>query len=197
MKTIPRTYLRSALSALSFLLLAFALSFTRLSADAGPTSGNLLPNGGVEEGPHNDAPPWGVGGWRGSLRAVSTGAGSGQRALMIEGGSAAEAPNSSFQIVNVDPTGLTQYRLNAWVRFPHEYELGPSDWGAPYMAWVRWVFPDGSGARTIIFPSSTEWTEIAPGGGLLSVLRRGSARLGFASLPFTLTGQASSAISSV
>ena len=190
MKAIPRTYLRSALSALSFLLLAFTLSFTRLSADAGPTSGNLLPNGGFEEGPHNDAPPWGVGGWRGSLRAVSTGARSGQRALMIEGGSAAEAPNSSFQIVNVDPTGLTQYRLNAWVRFPHEYELGPSDWGAPYMAWVRWVFPDGSGARTIIFPSSTEWTEIAPGGGAVVVPPPGVSQMGFRIFAFTFNGAA-------
>src|SRR6266487_5171859 len=47
---------------------------------------NLLVNPGFEEGTQNDAPPWAVGGWRGSVRAVTTEKHSGRRSIMIEGG---------------------------------------------------------------------------------------------------------------
>ena len=58
------------------LMLAMAAGLASTGVSFGQ---NLVVNPGFEEGPHNDAPPWGVGGWRGTLRATTTEKHSGHR----------------------------------------------------------------------------------------------------------------------
>src|SRR5437899_7409816 len=96
-------------------------------ASAGPM--NLLVNPGFEEGTHNDAPPWAVGGWRGSVRATTDEAHSGRRSLMLEGGGDEGGINSAVQVLPIDPTGATKYKLSAWIKVP----------SATGRARVRWL----------------------------------------------------------
>lgn len=117
-------------------------------------SGNLLINPGFEEGTHNDAPPWGVGGWRGSIRTVTTEAHGGKRSLMLEGGGDEGGINSAVQVLPIDPTGATKYKLSAWIK-------SPSGTGAGR---VRWLFDDGSGAGQVTdVGGNTDWMPIDQG----------------------------------
>src|SRR2546423_11682410 len=114
---------------------------------------NILINPGFEEGSHDDAPPWGVGGWRGSLRATTQEAHSGRRSLLQEGGGDEGGINSNLQVVPIDPTGMTKYTLRAWVKIPSGSGQGR----------MRWVFNDGSGTGFITDIASSDWTQIRPG----------------------------------
>src|SRR5258707_14574066 len=93
---------------------------------------NLLVNPGFEEGSYDKAPPWGVGGWRGPIRASTAEHHSGKRSLMLEGGGDEGGINSATQIVPIDPTGRTAYRMRAWIKTP----AIPSD----PRARARWYF---------------------------------------------------------
>src|SRR6266496_5937277 len=99
---------------------------------------NLLVNPGFEEGTQNDAPPWAVGGWRGSVRAVTTEKHSGRRSIMIEGGGDEVGINSVMQMVPIDPTGATMYTLRAWVKL-----TAPVSAASPGRTRVRWYFDTG------------------------------------------------------
>src|SRR5215510_12294740 len=107
-----------------------------LTPSAFAATDNLLVNPGFEEGTYNNAPPWGVGGWRGSIRATKAEHHSGQRSLMLEGGGDEGGINSATQIVPIDPTGQTKYKMSAWIK-------APSGTGR---ARTRWYFDDGTNA---------------------------------------------------
>lgn len=113
-------------------------------------SGNILTNPGFEDGTHNDAPPWGVGGWRGSIRRVTSEAHSGKSSLMLEGGGDEGGINSAVQIVPIDPTGATKYKMSAWIKVP----------SGTGRARVRWLFDDGSGAGQYTdISGNTDWLQ--------------------------------------
>ncbi|MSU31643.1 MAG: hypothetical protein EXS25_03070 [Pedosphaera sp.] len=100
---------------------------------------NLLVNSGFEGGPHDDAPPWGVGGWRGSVRATTEEIHSGRRSLRLQGGGDEGGINSVVQVVPIDPTGRTKYHYNIWVKIPTATAATPKN------ARSRWMFSDGAG----------------------------------------------------
>ncbi len=114
---------------------------------------NLLVNPGFEEGTYSDAPPWGVGGWRGTLRATTAESHSGRRSLMLEGGGDEGGINSAVQIVPIDPTGATKYLLSAWIKVPSGSGRGR----------VRWYFSDGSNGGQTTDITSADWTYIDQG----------------------------------
>src|SRR5438552_9067476 len=134
--------------------LLLAVTGLKLLTQTSFAAENILINPGFEEGTHDDAPPWGVGGWRGSLRATTKEAHSGRRSLLQEGGGDEGGINSNLQVVPIDPTGMTKYTLRAWVKFPSGTGRGR----------VRWVFNDGSGAGFITDVASSDWTQIDDGG---------------------------------
>ncbi len=119
---------------LSILTAAFLFSPTGRAAPQ-----NILVNPGFEEGTHNDAPPWAVGGWRGTVRAVTTEAHTGRRSIMLQGGGDEGGINSVMQVVPIDPTGATKYKLSAWVKL-----TAPVSAEAPGRTRVRWYFNTGA-----------------------------------------------------
>src|SRR6185436_8551484 len=122
---------------------------------------NLLVNPGFEEGTHNDAPPWAVGGWRGSVRAVTTEKHSGRQSIMIEGGGDEGGINSVMQIVPIDPTGATKYTLSAWVKL-----TAPVSAASPGRTRVRWYFDQGAnGAANYPAIETTDWIQYDSAGG--------------------------------
>ncbi|MEO6036571.1 MAG: carboxypeptidase regulatory-like domain-containing protein, partial [Verrucomicrobiota bacterium] len=135
------------------LLLAGSLMPLALAAQ------NLLVNPGFEEGTQNDAPPWAVGGWRGSVRAVTTEKHTGRRSIMIEGGGDEGGINSVMQMVPIDPTGATQYSLSAWVKL-----TAPVSAAAPGRTRVRWYFDQGAnGAENYPAIETTDWIKYDSG----------------------------------
>src|ERR1041384_4705975 len=137
---------------------------------------NLLVNPGFEEGTHNDAPPWAVGGWRGSVRAVTTEKHSGRRSIMLEGGGDEGGINSVMQIVPIDPTGATQYTLSAWVKL-----TAPVSAASPGRTRVRWYFDQGAnGAANYPEIQTTDWIQYdsgAAGGGPGAIIPPAGATL--------------------
>ncbi len=133
--------------------LLLAVTCLRLLTQAPFAAENILINPGFEEGTLDDAPPWGVGGWRGSLRATTKEAHSGRRSLLQEGGGDEGGINSNLQVVPIDPTGMTKYTLRAWVKIPSGAGRGR----------MRWVFNDGSGAGFITDIASSDWIQIDQG----------------------------------
>jgi len=114
---------------------------------------NILINPGFEEGTYDDAPPWGVGGWRGSIKATTKEAHSGRRSLLQAGGGDEGGINSNLQVVPIDPTGMTKYRLRAWVKFP-------SGTGRARVAWLLSNGKDGGFTTDV---ASSDWTQIDQG----------------------------------
>ncbi len=115
---------------------------------------NLLSNPGFEEGTTREAPPWGVGGWRGSVRATTAAAHSGSRSLLLEGGGDEGGINSAVQIVPIDPTGRTKYTLSAWIKVPSGTGRGR----------VRWLFDDGNGGGQYTdISGNTDWIYLEQG----------------------------------
>ena len=82
-----------------------------LSSGALAAQTNLLVNPGFEEGTHNDAPPWAVGGWRGSVRAVTTEKHSGRRSIMHRRRRARRGINSVMKHNRFDPTGCHEVHI--------------------------------------------------------------------------------------
>ncbi len=115
---------------------------------------NLLVNPGFESGPQNDAPPWGVGGWRGSLRATTEEQHSGRRALRLQGGGDEGGINSAVQVIPIDPTGRTKYHYRLWVKIPSATAATPKT------ARSRWMFSDGTGAGFVQTIENNDWNEI-------------------------------------
>lgn len=128
------------------------LAITALGQD------NLVINPGFEDGPYSDAPPWGVGGWRGTVRATATDAHSGRRSLLMEGGGDEGGINSAVQIIPVDPTGTTTYHFRTWVKIPSATSEGPKN------ARTRWMFSEGTGGGQVTPIDSDQWTQIDDGG---------------------------------
>ena len=131
----------------SALLLPMALS----------AQGNLVINPGFEDGTQNEAPPWGVGGWRGSNRAVTQDKHSGRRAMLLEGGGDEGGINSTVQVIPIDPTGRTKYNFRIWVRIP----TATAD--APKSGRTRWMFSEGTGAGQVTPLTDDQWTQIDQG----------------------------------
>lgn len=115
---------------------------------------NLLVNPGFEGGPHDDAPPWGVGGWRGSVRATTEEKHSGRRSLRLQGGGDEGGINSAVQVIPIDPTGRTKYHYSLWVKIPSATAAAPKN------ARSRWMFSDGAGAGFVQPVDSDQWKEI-------------------------------------
>jgi Carboxypeptidase regulatory-like domain len=119
------------------------------------TAQNLILNPGFEGGPQDDAPPWGVGGWRGSVRATTDEHHSGRRALRLQGGGDEGGINSAVQVVPIDPTGRTKYHYSLWVKIPSATPATPKK------ARSRWMFSDGAGAGYVNPDvTSSDWFEI-------------------------------------
>lgn len=134
-------------------LLAAALLFTPSGRVAAQ---NLLVNPGFEQGTQNDAPPWAVGGWRGSVRAVTTEVHSGRRSIMLEGGGDEGGINSVMQVIPIDPTGATKYKLSAWVKL-----TAPVSVEKPGRTRVRWYFNTGAnGGENWPEVTTTDWVHV-------------------------------------
>ncbi len=124
---------------------------------------NLFVNPGFEEGTHNDAPPWGVGGWRGSLRAVTADKHSGRRSILLQGGGDEGGINSVMQIVPIDPTGATQYTLSAWVKLTSSVSAT-----SPGRTRVRWYFDQGAnGAANYPEIANNNWNQYDSGAPII------------------------------
>ena len=119
---------------------------------------NIVVNPGFEDGPQFDAPPWGVGGWRGSVRATTAEKHSGRRSLFVEGGGDEGGINSAMQLIPIDPTGQTKYHYRFWIKFPNASAANG------LVGRTRWYFDGGAngGQRTTI--NDTNWTQIDDGG---------------------------------
>ncbi len=115
---------------------------------------NLLVNPGFEGGPQDDAPPWGVGGWRGSVRATSEEQRTGRRSLRLQGGGDEGGINSAVQVIPIDPTGKTKYKYSLWVKIPS------ASAATPKTARSRWMFSDGAGAGYVQPINNNGWNEI-------------------------------------
>ncbi len=118
---------------------------------------NLLVNPGFEDGLQSDAPPWGVGGWRGSIRATTDDKHSGRRSLRMEGGGDEGGINSAVQIVPVDPTGQTKYHFRIWMRIPS------STAEAPKNGRTRWMFSEGTGGGLVTPLADDQWAQLDEG----------------------------------
>lgn len=138
-------------------IISISLAAGLLGSVSGWAQPNLVVNPGFEDGLHNDAPPWGVGGWRGSNRATTTQAHSGRRSLLLEGGGDEGGINSTVQIIPIDPTGQTKYHFRIWIKIPS------ATGEAPKNGRTRWMFSEGTGAGQVTPVSNDEWTQIDEG----------------------------------
>jgi hypothetical protein len=118
---------------------------------------NLVLNPGFEDGLQSDAPPWGVGGWRGSIRATTDDKHSGRRSLRLEGGGDEGGINSAVQIIPIDPTGKTKYHFRAWMSIP------AATAEAPRNGRTRWMFSEGTGGGQVTPLNDSQWTQIDEG----------------------------------
>lgn len=138
--------------------LLFGLAAACVLGTASSTSAqNLVVNPGFEDGPHNDAPPWGVGGWRGTLRATTQESHGGRRSLLMEGGGDEGGINSAVQVIPIDPTGQTKYHFKIWVKIPS------ASAGEAKNARTRWMFSEGTGAGFITPVTSPDWVQVDEG----------------------------------
>src|SRR5438876_10431156 len=97
--------------------LLLAVTGLKLLTQTSFAAENILINPGFEEGTHDDAPPWGVGGWRGSLRATTKEATSGRGGLLREAGGAKAGTNPNLRGWPMARRALRNTRCGVGSRF--------------------------------------------------------------------------------